>query len=578
MNTHVRRSVRTVVGLAATAALAIGGAITGVSPATSVVAGDCAVAFEGNPDAAQLVEGLTVSSGTTPEGFTGEVLGVLNDGVAPGVDMIIMRLSSPEIDRVGGIWQGMSGSPVYAEGGAQDGRLIGAVAYGLAFGSSPVAGVTPFEAMDDYMGTAAANVKIGDALARTIERETDVSAEEASSGFTQLKVPVGVSGVGSTRLSEISGRSWLPKNTYATGAAAAPGEDPGPETIVAGGNLAAAASYGDITIGGVGTATSVCNDRVVGFGHPMFFLGRTTATMLPADVIYVQEDPIFPAFKVANFGAPAGTISDDRTTGITGTLGTLPDTMTVTSSAAFGTRSRTGSTAVSVPLAAPSVVIYEVFANQDRVIDGIIAGSELQTWTIAGHTTAGTHWSLNLTDRYASSYDITGEVPWDIADQVYTLGNLAGVTVDSVTIDGTVDEDDSRYSIEKVHQKFGGTWHLVNKEHPVLARAGQTLKLRVKLTSISGSTYVPLEMTVPTGAAGARGRLSLVGGDNLWGGGGSGTTLPQLLHRYRHMVRNDEIQADLLLFNERREFQKSTTAGPADKVVAGHKSVPVRII
>ena len=37
----------------------------------------------------------------------------------PGVDMIMMRLTSAEIDRVGGIWAGMSGSPVYAA----DGRL-----------------------------------------------------------------------------------------------------------------------------------------------------------------------------------------------------------------------------------------------------------------------------------------------------------------------------------------------------------------------------------------------------------------------------------------------------------------------
>lgn len=59
--------------------------------------------------------------------------------VAPGVDMVMARLASSEIERVGGIWAGMSGSPVYAV----DGRLIGAVSYGLTGGNSPVAGITP---------------------------------------------------------------------------------------------------------------------------------------------------------------------------------------------------------------------------------------------------------------------------------------------------------------------------------------------------------------------------------------------------------------------------------------------------
>ena len=71
------------------------------------------------------------------------------------------------------------------------------------------------------------------------------------------------------------------------GAAATAG-DPnaaGPETVVAGGNLAASLSYGDITQGGVGTVTAICNGRVVGFGHPMTFLGKTTLTLHPADAL-----------------------------------------------------------------------------------------------------------------------------------------------------------------------------------------------------------------------------------------------------------------------------------------------------
>ncbi len=60
--------------------------------------------------------------------------------------MIMVELESPALERAGGIWQGMSGSPVYV-----DGQLLGAVAYGLSWGPSPIAGVTPFSEMDDYL-------------------------------------------------------------------------------------------------------------------------------------------------------------------------------------------------------------------------------------------------------------------------------------------------------------------------------------------------------------------------------------------------------------------------------------------
>ena len=65
-----------------------------------------------NLAAEDAVTGLTVDTGTIPEDFTGEILGVINDGIAPGVDMIMARLTSDEIDRVG-IWQGMSGSMIW---------------------------------------------------------------------------------------------------------------------------------------------------------------------------------------------------------------------------------------------------------------------------------------------------------------------------------------------------------------------------------------------------------------------------------------------------------------------------------
>ena len=65
--------------------------------------------------------GLTVSKGTEPEPFQARVLGVLTDGIAPEVDMILVEADSPALDRVGGIWAGMSGSRCTRRMGAGSG-------------------------------------------------------------------------------------------------------------------------------------------------------------------------------------------------------------------------------------------------------------------------------------------------------------------------------------------------------------------------------------------------------------------------------------------------------------------------
>ena len=119
------------------------------------------------------------------------------------------------------------------------------------------------------------------------------------------------------------------KGTYAAGQVS-PGAGTA-DDVVAGGNLAATYSYGDIIFGGVGTATSVCDGKVVGFGHPMDFLGETSLSLHPASALYVQPDSLGAPFKVANFAAPVGTIDEDHLTGITGTFGPTPNGATITS-------------------------------------------------------------------------------------------------------------------------------------------------------------------------------------------------------------------------------------------------------
>lgn len=566
-------------GRALASLLTVGGlglaAVSGVTTTARAAdpAGDCATPFPvADLSDGQAVTGLTVTHGTTPEEFTGEVLGVLDDGIAPGIDMIMVRLTSPEIDRVG-IWQGMSGSPVYAE----DGRLIGAVAYGLAAGASPVAGVTPFADMDDYLGTPpATRVGVDRGEARVIAAHGDVSAADAGDGFRQLPAPLGVAGLGARQLtlaSEHAGkRTYVPRSAYAVGRAS--GDAAGPDTVVAGGNLAASLAYGDITTAAIGTATSVCGDRVVGFGHPVQRFGETTLTLHPADAIYIQED-LFAGFKLANLGAPAGTITQDRGTGITGVLGPLPDTADVTASLTYDGRSRSGTSHVSVQTAdaLASTTFYQFLANHDRVVDGMVDGSEVAGWTITGTGPDGAPFELSSTDRYVSEWDLSYEVGFALGDIVYALAGIPGVTVTSVTTDTTVTDDATAYRISALERKVRGEWTKVDRRAEIPVRAGSTLALRAVITGGGDTTTLPISVKVPRRMAGEAGMIEVVGGQDLEGLGRM-STIAQARTAVANLVRNDQVQVVLSSLSKRGrpDVVSSRELGPLEGIVSGHRS------
>ena len=547
------------------------------APANSVlVAGDCAQPFPVAELAdGDVVDGLTVSEGTTPEAFTGEILGVIDNGIAPGLDMVMARLTSDEIDRVG-IWQGMSGSPVYAD----DGRLIGAVAYGLAWGPSPVAGITPFEDMDDYLGaTAPGTIKVGDRAAKAIAADSDVSAAQASQGFEQLPMPLGVSGLSQKRLAKMKkkGPDYLQtRGVVATGAAST-AADAGPESLIAGGNLGAAISYGDITFGGVGTVTSVCDDRLVGFGHPMTFGGRTTLGMMPAEAIYVQEDPVGPGFKVANMGVPAGTIDQDRLTGITGSLGVLPPEAGVTSTVDYGERNRTGSTASLDQRYNADITFAQILANHDRVVDAIQPGSEVASFSVTGHDGDGNAFDIAFTERYTSRFDIAFEAVLEVANIVYALSRMRDLTIDEVTATADVTDDTAVYRVKEVEQKRGGRWVEIGRRDPVVVTPGGTLQLRATLAGDGTSFTVPLTVDVPNGVS-RRGFLEVSGGASSWDDAIYRAKTPaQMEEAVESMVRNDEVAANLYFLKRGRDTLSTDSSEAQDLVVRGREFAEVRV-
>src|SRR5436853_2202927 len=90
--------------------------------------------------------GKTVMKGTRIESFNAEVIGVLKNS-SPGRDMIVCRLSGLDLEKTGVI-AGMSGSPIYIGD-----KLLGAVAYAWPYGKEPIAGITPFVQMHDFVAS-----------------------------------------------------------------------------------------------------------------------------------------------------------------------------------------------------------------------------------------------------------------------------------------------------------------------------------------------------------------------------------------------------------------------------------------
>ncbi len=83
----------------------------------------------------------TVFSGTEPEEYQVEIIGIVPGAVGPKQDMIVGRISGGSANRTA-VFAGMSGSPVYI-----DGRLVGAIAYSFPFSKEPICGITPIDQM-----------------------------------------------------------------------------------------------------------------------------------------------------------------------------------------------------------------------------------------------------------------------------------------------------------------------------------------------------------------------------------------------------------------------------------------------
>jgi hypothetical protein len=280
--------------------------------------------------------GLTVMHGTEPERFDVEVIGTLHD-FRPGQDLILVKTPNPRLDITKNV-MGMSGSPIYLDGG----RLAGAYAYSYAqFPTESVAGITPIAPMltelaraipPGFWPTEGGSPLANGAPLRTVHASSvnafdgepgtyDVEAHAAqiakrmeldpALSLTRDATPLLLAGMGD-RTAAYLRKLVEPLGLAAAQAGGGQGSSEGaPLHFVDGGTLGVSLISGDVSAAGWGTVTHVVGNKLCGFGHPMFEAGNTSIPTAIGRVIWIYAS-IQHSMKIGETVRPLGALVQDR--------------------------------------------------------------------------------------------------------------------------------------------------------------------------------------------------------------------------------------------------------------------------
>lgn len=519
------------------------------APPVSKAAVECPTAYPISSVVAGATKGTgqTVVTGTTPQPFAVDVLGVLQDGIGAGRDMVIIKVSDLPgghvVDQGKGIWAGMSGSPVYVGN-----QLLGSVSYGFTNAPSPIGGLTPAADMLNLLtlrGARAAKAERLSAKSQPVKMSTTAKRELATKAgvaapkgtLQQLVTPLAVSGLGTQRLNKLQaatdGAGWSVK-AYAAGRHNAPRASAVPSARPqAGGNFAATLSYGDVTAAAIGTTTYVCGNQAIAFGHPFNLSGPASYGANDANALTIVTDDTSGSFKMANVGADFGTVNQDRTAGIRADLTAVPTGTNVSTVIRNldNAKVRNGSTTVVDRQSLPGLLPQIVFSNQDAVFDEWADGTATSSWTITGKRAGGAPLKVTRTNRWASRGDVTLDPAFDIASAADTLLNndYEDVSIDKVAFNHDLSTTFNQLHITRMRVSVNSGPYA--KGSLVKAKAGDKLTVRVDLSPFrsTSSSYVKLRMVVPDSARGQSGTLSATGGIDLAQQGDDDVSLECLL-------------------------------------------------
>jgi hypothetical protein len=275
-----------------------------------------------------------------------QVIGVLRNALGPKQDVILVKLLGDQAAKTG-VVAGMSGSPVYF-----DGKLAGALSLRLgSFTKEAIGGVTPIANMlqvAQYRSPTAgenAETRTGNlnhhaavstadsapnaaALAWPSTYKVAMSPEFAQPvavGSGQFLVPIETPLVTTGLYPQTL--SWFSKEFSAWGMAAMAGgtSPPSPDDskIKPGDMVGIDLIRGDLSVSAGCTVTTVQDNHILACGHPLFGFGAVQMPISAAHVVMTLASSQA-STKVITTGGIIGTLTQDRQTAISGTLGAGP--------------------------------------------------------------------------------------------------------------------------------------------------------------------------------------------------------------------------------------------------------------
>lgn len=465
--------------------------------------------------------GWTVLQGTQPESFGVKILGVLPDAIAPGDDLILVKAHGANIDAIGGMGPGFSGSPVYINN-----ELVGSVSYGLG-GDAHYGALTPGQQLVDVLmnprahaAASATNVRLSKADRRLVAKDARTALSTVGTKLTQIPMPLAVAGATDARAALLQKRlakQNIVVEPYRASSSTSSSQLSGGAPMVPGGVFTAALSYGSVAYAGIGTTTIVCGDYVVAFGHYFLFQGAgldgamldgNVVATIPAGTGGFEGTP----FKIANIGGLRGTLDQDRLSGVRGLLGKHPPLTTLTSSIEnLDTgQTHTATTQVALPRYLPFIAEDHVFGSILAALDAR-KGTDWITWTVNG-VSKGTPFEFSITNAY-TGYNALYRPAYDVYATLRSIRNAKGpARVTSVHIQGTV-TDKADYGLIHKPRTQSTTQPGFTTGTTLNVRRGDTVDVRVPVQQVtSGDTYTATaSFTIPTTVRGS-GRLEVYAG------------------------------------------------------------------
>lgn len=281
----------------------------------------------------------TVLKGSTIETIPVEVLS-LTDEADPSRALILFQAKGAKIEAFGGIAAGMSGSPIYVDDEGVD-KVIGALSYGESMTLGGTGLATPIEAMlqirTDY-GPRVAQLRSPVLVSGHLVDSVSVGSTKVASAGTFVGTPLARVFVGGLRprtalYAKLA--SALEKRGIGVTSIAAQMSSGGSTfstELVPGAAVGSLAARGAIWVGGFGTVTYTDGDTVLAYGHPAFMKGSTSLFMTNVWVTGVWPSTYEP-YKMGYPTAVAGEFTQDRSAGVMGVAGAVPQEVPVFSHA-----------------------------------------------------------------------------------------------------------------------------------------------------------------------------------------------------------------------------------------------------